>query len=228
MNDSSRAALFKTIRDRLPQDPLAGVKLGAGEVRLRLLEALASPQGVHVESLLAAVGALAGQATQASLRFTAEQAGRPPLAPFQTLRTKDGRCFVTGEALNRALASHPHSLWSLAAAEAIHLGCANLPELDDLFAYGIKSLGTEHFGRPLVPDQHQPSLVSLGCLPELWPVMFHLAREFCPAPSHWPILFSITAQQVISMGRSVIDPCIALRIVMDTAIANSKLILADN
>lgn len=228
MTDPRLSALLDAIRERRDVDPLVGAKVGALEIRDRLIEVLGTAQGVHVESLLAVIGALAGQATQASLRAQALAAGQPEAAPFHTVRTRDGRSFVIGEALTEALAGHHHSLWSLAAAEAAHAGCATLPDVHEMLAHGIQTLGTERFGIPDVPDRHQPFPGALACLGDLWPQLFPLARQFCPDPADWPLLFAIAAQQIISMGREVIDPCLALRIVMDTAIANSKVILPAN
>jgi hypothetical protein len=135
---------------------------------------------------------------------------------------------VVGEVLSCALAADPHSIWRLAAAEALDAGCGTLPDLGELFAAGIETLGTEHFGRPRVPDRHQPSQGALTCLAEVWPLLFPLAREYCADAQQWPILFAIAAQRVMAMSRQILDPSIALRIVMDTAIAQSKVILPDN
>jgi hypothetical protein len=89
----------------------------------------------------------------------------------------------------------------------------------------MEHLGQEDFGVPQVPDAHQPSPDSLQSLPSLWPALLPLARRFCPEPVEWPILFGLVAQKAITMGREVIDPCLALRIVMDTAIAGSMVLL---
>jgi hypothetical protein len=226
--DPRLAALLDAIRSRRAEDPLVGARVGAAEIRERLVDGLRTANGVHAESLLAVIGALAGQAAQASLRARAVAEGRSPSAPFQTVRTGDGRSFVIGEELARALAEDRLSPWSLVAGEAQHAGCRDLPDLGELFAHGIRSLGSERFGVPEVPDRHQPLPGALSCLPELWPRLFPLARLFCPDPAQWPVLFGLAAQQVLAMAAEVIDPCIALRIVMDTAIANAKVVLPDN
>lgn len=228
MHDPRLSALLEAIRNRRGADPLVGAKVGAREITDRLIEGLRTAQGVHVESLLAVVGALAGQATQASLRARAVAAGEPPTRPFHTVRTRDGRSFVIGDALTQALAGDVHSIWSLAAGAAQHAGCSELPDLNGLFAYGIESLGTDRFGVPDVPPRHLPSPGALACLGELWPQLLPLVRLFCPDPAEWPLLFGLAAQLVIAMGKAVIDPCLALRIVMDTAIANAKVILPAN
>jgi hypothetical protein len=228
MTDPRLAALLDAIREHHDEDPLVGAKVGAREITDRMVEGLRTAQGVHVESLLAVVGALAGQATQASLRARAVAAGEPPSSLFHTVRSRDGRSFVIGDALTQALAGEAHSIWGLAAGGAQQAGCRQLPDLNELFTYGIESLGSERFGVPDVPDRHQPSPGALACLGDLWPQLLPLVRLFCPDPAHWPLLFGLAAQQIIAMGKTVIDPCLALRIVMDTAIANAKVILPAN
>jgi hypothetical protein len=228
MDHPQHTVLLETLRQQHSQDPLIEARIGAREISSRLLHALATPAGVHLESLLAVSGGLAGYATQMSLRARARQAGVDPSSPFHTIRTGDGRRFVVGEVLSCALTADPYSIWRLAAAEALHGGCRELPDLGELFAHGIEALGTEHFGRPKVPDRHQPSQAALTCLADVWPLLFPLARAYCPDAQTWPILFAIAAQQAMAMGRERLDPAIALRIVMDSAIAQSKLILPDN
>jgi hypothetical protein len=67
----------------------------------------------------------------------------------------------------------------------------------------------------------------LASLPGLWPALLPLARRLCPDPAEWPILFGLVTQKAITMGKEVIDPCIALRIVMDTAIASAMVVLPE-
>ena len=66
--DPKTAALINAIRERSQEDPFIGAKLGAKEVFQRLVEGMKDSNGVHIESLLTALGALAGYACQANLR----------------------------------------------------------------------------------------------------------------------------------------------------------------
>ena len=68
-------ALIHAIREKSKEDPLVGVKIGGKEIYQRLIEAMTTPQGVHIESLLCACGALAGYACQASVAADAEDKG---------------------------------------------------------------------------------------------------------------------------------------------------------
>jgi hypothetical protein len=222
VTDPAHEALFEAIRERRRTEPLAGARLGAEEIRQRLLQALSDGRGVHAESLLAVVGGLAGQAAQASLRASALAGGRPELADFHVVKTTDGGTFLIGESITRVLAGGEFSLWNLAAAAALQQGCRALPDPAELFGHAIDSLGSDHFGLARVPAQHRPSAAALEALPSLWPAVLPTVRRFCPDPAEWPVLFALLAQQTITLSKDVLDPCIALALVMETAIAQAK------
>ncbi len=226
MNEVLRDSLLEAIAERRAQDPLVGAKVGAEEVSRRLLEAMASERGVHVESLLAVCGFLAGQACQASLRARARAAGQEMPAGLHVVDTRGGDTYLVGDPLVQVLFNDPYATWALAAGAAQQAGCAILPDPKDLWRHGIETLGQETFGVPRVPSRHRPSPESLQLLPTVWPAVLPLARRVCPAAAEWPILFGLVAQKAITMGREVIDPCLALRIVMDTAIAGAMVVLA--
>jgi hypothetical protein len=227
MNDSVRDPLLEAIDRQRVQDPLVGCRIGAEEVSRRLLQAMGSSRGVHVESLLAVCGALAGHACQASLRARSRAAGQAETAGLHLVRTAEGGAFLVGEGLCQLLFNDPYSTWGLAAGAASQAGCATLPDPAALWRHGMESLGDEVFGVPVVPSLHQPTAESLASLPDLWPALLPLARRLCPDPAEWPILFGLVAQKAITMGKGVIDPCIALRIVMDTAIASAMVVLPE-
>ncbi|WP_216900151.1 hypothetical protein [Synechococcus sp. CCY 9618] len=225
MSESPRDPLLNALQARRNQDPLAAARIGAEEVSRRLLDAMATAEGVHVESLLAVCGSLAGQACQASLRARARAAGREETAGLHVVGTGDGGTFLVGEGLVGMLFNDPFATWSLAAGAAQQAGCTDLPDPTDLWRHGMATLGHETFGVPRVPDPHRPSQESLQQLPSLWPAVLPVARELCPDPAAWPILFGLVAQKAITLGRDVIDPCVALRIVMDTAVASAMVVL---
>jgi hypothetical protein len=227
MTAPSRDPLDEAIAARRAQDPLVGARIGAEEISRRLLKAMASERGVHVESLLAVCGALAGQACQAGVRARSRAAGRAELSGLHVVGLGDGSSCLVGEGLVQALFNDPSSTWGLAADAAQQAGCTALPEPTALWRHGLERLGQGDFGVPQVPEAHQPSPDSLRSLPTLWPALLPLAQRFCPEPEQWPILFGLVAQKAITLGREVIDPCLALRIVMDTAIAGAMVVLPE-
>lgn len=219
-------ALLRAIEERRRADPLIGAKLGGKHVSQRLLIALKGERGVHIESLLCALGALAGYACQASLRAQTAAKGLPETAAFVVAQGADGRRYFFGDPLNQLLAESRHSVWSLAAGEAQHQGCKELPDLSAIFQHVSQTVGGDRFGVPRIPDGHRPGLLPAEYLKHLWPGLFPVAQRFCASPSEWPILFGSAIQEVLGLSRGVIAPDLALTIVMESAVPMSKIDLA--
>jgi hypothetical protein len=225
--DPKTAALITAIRERSKEDPLVGAKLGAKEVFQRLLDGMKDSKGVHVESLLTALGALAGYACQANLRAQALAKGMPETAPFRVIGTKNGKQYFFGDPLNNALAGSQHSVWSLVGGAAQHAGAKDFPDLNEIFQHTSSVLGSEQFGIPRVPDNHKPAGTPLNYLKAFWPALFPTVKLFCPNPVDWPILYSLAIQEAIYAGKEAVDPGLAFRIVMESAIPMSKVDLAN-
>lgn len=220
--DPRTEALLNALRERSREDPLVGAKFGAREVFQRLLAAMQDDRGVHAESLLCALGALGGYACQASLRAQAVAKGLPETAQLQVVSTKGGAQYFFGDHLNDLLAGASHSVWSLAGGAAQHAGAKELPDLQEIFGHCASVVGTAHFGVPRVPDANRPAAQPLNYLQALWPGLLPTVKRFCPDPSHWPILYGLAIQQGIEMGKTALDPTLALRIVMESAVPMSK------
>jgi hypothetical protein len=152
--DPKTEALVNAIRERSKEDPLVGAKLGSKEVLQRIIDAMKNERGVHVESLLCALGALAGYSCQANLRAQALSKGMAETAAFQTVETKDGKKYFFGDPLNNALAGSQHSVWGLAAGAAQHAGAKELPDINEMFKHTSSVLGCPQFGIPRVPEKH--------------------------------------------------------------------------
>ena len=48
-------------------------------------------------------------------------------------------------------------------------------------------------------------------------------RKSCAAPDLWPVAFALAIVHAITLARSVLDPCVALTIVMESAVPMSKI-----
>lgn len=225
--DQRNAAVMQAIQERSEEDPWVGVKLGSREVFERLLDSLKDDNGVHVESLLCILGALAGYACQANLRAQALAKGVPETAAFQIIETKNGKQYFFGEPLNDALAGSQYSVWSLAAGAAQAAGAKQLPDLREIFEYTASVVGRDLFGIPRVPDPHQAHDTPINFLKGMWPVILPTVKTFCPNPVDWPVLYGLAIQHAIEMGKNVIAPDMALTIVMESAVPMSKVDFAN-
>lgn len=220
-------SLVAAVRERSKEDPLAGARIAAQEVYHRLTSAMQNDKGVHAESLLCALGALAGYACQVSVRQRNVARGLAEDAGLATIEATDGNKYFCGDAINAPLAESQYSVWGLAAAAAQKSGCQDLLDVNEIFRHSIKSLGSSEFGLLRLPLRQSPADRPLNYLKALWPNLMPTMRLLCPIQAHWPILFGLAIQEAIHSGKSVIDPCIALKIVMESAIAMSKVDLDD-
>lgn len=225
--DPKTAALILAIRERSKEDPLVGAKLGAKEVFQRLLNCMKNERGVHIESLLCTLGSLAGYSCQASLRAQASAKGMPETAALQTIGTKNGKQYFFGDPLNNAIAGSQYSVWGLAGGAAQHAGAKELPDLNEIFQHTSSVVGGDQFGIPRVPDNHKASDTPINYLKSIWPSLFPTVKLFCPNPVDWPILYGLAIQEAIDAGKNAIDPGLALKIVMESAIPMSKVDLAN-
>jgi len=225
-SNPAEEALLRQIAERSKSDPLIGAKLGSKEITQRILAAMKTAQGVHIESLLCALGAVAGYSCQASLRAQAIAQGLAETALLTSVQTKDGKTYFFGDHLNKPLAESKYSVWGIAGAGAQDAGCKSLPDLTAIFKHTSEVVGTEAFGKLRVPDKNLPHDLSINYVRTLWPALKPVIVKYCPNPEHWPILLSLSIQEVILMGKSVLDPCLAMQLVMEAAIPMSKVNLA--
>ncbi|MDL2321992.1 hypothetical protein LJC47_06595 [Desulfosarcina sp. OttesenSCG-928-B08] len=226
--DPRAQALFNAIRERSAQDPLVGAKIGGKEILQRLLDAMKNERGVHAESLMCVLGALAGYACQACLRAQAVTEKMHADAAFHVMETDDGGRYFFGDPLNNLLISAKYSVWGLAGAAAQQAGVKDLLDLNDIFAHTASALGTPLFGVPRVPENHRAGDLPINYLKALWPQVFPTIQQFCPNPAHWPILLGLAIQEAINMSISVLSPDLSLKMVMESAIPMSKVDLSES
>lgn len=178
---------------------------------------------MHIESLLCAAGSLAGYSVQASVReLLVRQGGEPEEKVFVIATGADGKKYFFGAALNKPLAEDPYSVWSLAAGAATHLGCTQPVKVEEIFKHVAATVGGPEFGIPRIPESHRPGDPPSIWLKHAWPKALATVEDYCESPSEWPAAFGIVIQEVMTQAKGVIDPCLALSIIMECAIPMSK------
>jgi hypothetical protein len=203
-------------------DSLAKARVGGREIYLRIGKAMKNERGVHIESLLACLGALAGYACQVCVRENNARSGaKSAEAGFVVIGTKDGGRFFAGDVLNQPLAESKYSVWSLTAGAIQQLG-KPLPDIDGVFKHVVSSIGRPQFGVPRMPAGHNTGDLPINYLKPIWPRILPIARQFCDAPEHLPIVFGFAIQSAILASHEVIDATLAGTIAMESAVAMSK------
>lgn len=114
--DSERweAELLQRVAEMSGEDPLIGAKVGGKELAQRMMAEMKTERGVHIESILGALGSLAGYSCQASVRARALSQGLDETALFTHAECTDDKVYFFGDDLNRPLAEDQHSIWSIA------------------------------------------------------------------------------------------------------------------
>lgn len=210
-------------------DPLFGIKKGGKEVANKLFSAMSSERGIHLESLLCALGSMAGYACQVSVReeFVRQQ-GRLEKEVFIVVdSTQNGNRYFFGDLLNKPLAESKYSIWSLSSGASQKLGLTQLIDLHDIFRHVTDTLGQSSFGVPRLPDNHTARELPEDYVRHLWPQLFPLAQRYCEKPDQWPVLFGVAVQEILFASKGLIDPQIALKIVMESAVPMSKINLRE-
>lgn len=222
--DQVSEIFFRALADKRKEDPLIGPKVGSQEILQRLLDAGKTERGVHAESLLCLLGSLAGFACQISVRMKHQlDPATMQSDPLIHIGGVDGKHYFFGDAINRPLAESSHSVWSLAAATAQDLGCGDLPDVNEIFKHVTTSAGTDQFGLPRIDKPNTPGETPISYVAKVWPHIYPLAARFCDKPDELPILFGLAIQQAMTQCKTVLDPRLALQIVMESAIPMSKI-----
>jgi hypothetical protein len=186
------------------------------------MDEMTTERGVHVESILGALGSLAGYACQASVRAVARAGGRDETADFVRAEGVDGKVYFFGDALNKPLAEDAYSVWSVAAGGAQQAGCKEIPSPEDVFAHVASTVGSPEFGLPRLSPEHPMHDTPLNYLERFWPRFFPMISKFSPNPEHWPLMLGLAVQEIMGRARNVLDPCVGLKIVMEYAVPMSK------
>ena len=216
------ARALKRALEKQKTDPLIKLQIGGKEIFDRMVGGLKDERGVHIESLLALLGALAGYACQFSVREQNTKSGaKSPVSGLAIATGADGRKYYFGDALNKSLAEDRYSVWSLTAGTVEQLG-KPLPDLTDIFKHVAATVGSAQFGIPRLPEGHGTGDLPINYLKAIWPKILPVAWRFCDEPAHLPMVFGLAIQNAILMAKDVIDPTLAGTIAMECAVPMSK------
>ena len=184
-------------------------------------------RGTNFPNEFSAIGALAGFGCQMAVRegyiahgvITAEKA-------FIPFKGADGQTFYFGSFLNAALLGNEKvhtSVWSLVASGAQQAGAKQLPDVQEIAAYNIKTAGTPAFGVPRLPAKYQPRVLPVEALKKTWPGVRKILTDNQVDPKYWGWTLALAAQKLILQNKSVFDPALAAQTIMEAAMPMSKI-----
>jgi hypothetical protein len=223
-HEAQKAALLDAaIENERANNPTAPLKIGAQELTEMLIGGMKTEHGVHVESLLAAIGSLAGFCcVDSSLKQAAALNKSTRECGIVDIETSSGERFYTGDTINYLLAESETSLWALVAGMIDHLGSKDYPDAGEIAGYVVSTFGGSNFGHPRVPENHQPHDLPINYVRNLWPLILPLVEKRAPGAKDRTLLFGFASQNVIEMGKDVIAPSMAGKLVMECAVPMSR------
>jgi len=215
-------------------DPsVVACNLACGNIANNLIEWVTKDGRVHAETYVATAGAIAGYAVQQTVL-----AQNPP-PTLHVATTTSGDKYLFGDPLNDMIIPKSNDdaagkLWAHAAGGAVSAGLApeRLPSWENMFRHVSSVLGGPLEGRPSTGDKHQPAAPVRQLLAIFWPhvdTFFkadfdEIHRRFGPVPPKWwsaIAAFAVGGKPIVQV-KDVLDPSIALTILMESAIYASK------
>jgi hypothetical protein len=220
----------------------AAANFALGDLVNSLPRAMSVDGRIHAATLLAASGAIAGYAAQQALFARVAEAGpRSASGSLHLAKTKTGRQYYFGDALNGMLIPRSASpqeasekFWPIAASGAMAAGLdrAGLPALEPMFAHVTGTLGGEREGTTSLENYRFQSPAK-DLLKAVWPLALkcfnsELSGKVIKPPmivsQRWrPAIAAITASKIIQDVAAAVPPADALTITMEAAIYASSL-----
>jgi hypothetical protein len=202
----------------------------ANKVSLELTEMLFNElkdtSGVHAETALAALGALAGFAGQMAIREALIKTGKMQEdQAFVVVKTRSGDPYYFGDLLNEILFENKpgsFSISGLVGGAAQHSGAKQLPDIKNIADHVAGTVGSDTFGVPRLPPNHMPRNKPIELLDKFWSPVRNFLVVNVQSPAQWPLVIALAAQKVIVMAKGTIDPALAAGIVIEAAIAMAK------
>jgi hypothetical protein len=218
--------------------------LTIGSLRDSILKWLTGDRGVHAETLMVTIGALAGFAAQNAALRSLGPPGTPVPKDALAIAEAGGEKYYFGDRINGYLVHQAgesqYPLWGYIAAAALEAGMAqdDMPDEREMFGHVARTIGTPNFGIPRAPRKHPFHLTPRIALEGFWPGTKALLsnaddvllRGLKSLPlhgmsvpeEHWPLVTALVARQFILMAKDTLEARISLSLVMESAIAMSK------
>jgi hypothetical protein len=210
----------------LPIDPEREA-VGRSIAAVLMAKQIRQAGGIHAETILTEIGALAGFAAQMSIRKgIIEPQQLDPNDVLVEVVTRNGEKYYFSDLLNWIVFENttqaPYSVWAYVSDVVPQTDPALLPEMEDIVSHAARTIGTARFGVPRLPPEHMPQTAPRAALDEDWRLA---RREFDGSgrePSEWPYDLAFAAQWQMLTSRDRLALPLAAKIVMEAAIPMSK------
>jgi len=194
------------------------------EILSHLLDAGRDDRGLHLETALSCVGALAGFAAQMAVRAFAASAEMPPERLFSIAIGSDGRSYYSGMPLRTVLASDEEgeqSVWRLVSAPARVAGLEPA-QPGPIFDEVAGTIGTKAFGEPAMSREGRLRELPIDSLKAHWGEVETILERHGTPTTRWSVEIATAARSLIERTKDSLSPDLAARIVMESAVMMSS------
>ena len=198
---------------------MTDLQRAADEVLGRITNAMKGADGsVHPQSLVCALGSLAGYACQTDIRnLYMKQKHLPEDKIFTIMSDKQGRHYFFGDLLNEPLVNEKLSVWALIGGAVRQAGKA-LPDVNDIFRYVSYVVGGEQFGKARACETGDDMRTYLS---QLWKPLNEIAMQYAQE-GELHIVYGIALQRAVYAAGESMNVTEAARIAMESAVSMSK------
>jgi hypothetical protein len=222
----NRELINATVRAINGGIPGTNKEYDANKVSSELIEMLFAElrdsSGVHLETALTTLGALAGFSGQMAIREALIKTGKIPQdKAFVVAKTKGGETYYFGDLLSEFLFSNKPGIVSISGmvgGAAQQSGAKALPNIGDIARHVAGTVGGDAFGVPRLPSHHMPRIPPIELLDKFWNPIRNFLVVNVHSPTQWPLVIALAAQKVIVMAKDTLDPALATKIVMEATI----------
>jgi hypothetical protein len=225
MTDPGHQAVLRHLREREHEEPLIRMQV-AGTVVFDLFVQLLGQDDrrVRIEDLIAALASIGGHLCLVAVLDTLRDRGvTPEQVGMLEVEGSDGHRYYFGDEPNRLLLESSTSLLSLVLGAAhAHGAAVSLEMVYEAMRRTAQRVGTADFGKPELPDEHQPALSPFD-----W--VTHGRRRIVEALDLYevprlarPAAVGFALQRAIDDGRDVLDPLVAAKIAIECAVPMAK------
>jgi len=216
----SSQATIEALREALENDPDKRIHVTAQTTVAAVFSVLKDETGVRVEDALGVIGAFAGHM---SIRAAMNVSSTSDEGRLTVLGLSNGETAIYGPAIYDFLIGNPRSVFNLVGGGVQLAGGANMPDPNLMVQTHIRTMGTEAYGIPVVPDQNRLRDTPRNFLTHLWPILENHITVFDKAPDALCMAMGVAAQDLIVQGKDAINPELAAEIVMQSAFATSSI-----
>ena len=224
-NESVMGAPDETIealREVLADDPDRRIHITAQTAVAAVFSVLKDEKGIRIEDALGVIGAFAGHmAIRAAMNVSEPETEEEER--LTVLKISDDETAIYGPGINTFLLTNPHSVFNLVGGGVQMAGGSKMPDPNLLIQQHERTLGTEGFGIPIVPDTHQLRTTPRSFLIQVWPMLEHHITVFEKAPAGLCAAMAVAAQDLIVQGKDAVNPEVAAQIVLQSAFATSSI-----